>query len=139
MRSIQVSADLYAAIWKRQEPGEISEEEILRRVLGCTPSKLQSGGAQMPDATIGIFDRRNNVKFPAGFEVFRIYKGKQYRAHARGGLWYREDTGEAFPSLNQLSDSIGASEDAWQGWLYRDDTGHVSKVHSLRRTANGNR
>jgi hypothetical protein len=132
MRTIQVSADVYAAIWKRQEPGEGAEEEILRRVLGVTASPIPLHGAAMPEADIGVYDRRNNVKFPSGFEVFRNYKGNEYRARARGGLWYRDDTGDAFPTLNQLSNSIGASEDAWQGWLHRDEDGHVSKVYSLR-------
>jgi hypothetical protein len=137
MRTIQVSADVYAAIWKRQEPGETSEEEILRREFGVQSSQAAPKPPPMPaSSVIGVYDRRNNVKFPAGFEVFRVYKGTEYRAHARAGMWYREDTGEAFQTLNQLSNSIGASEDAWQGWLHRDENGHVSKVHSLR-TANG--
>ena len=130
MRNIQVSADVYAAIWKRQEPGEATEDEILRREFKLPLT--QPNGPKTPDTTIGIYDRRNGVTFAAGFEVFRVYKGKESRAHARGGLWYREDTGESFPTLNQLSRSIGASEDAWQGWMHRDETGHVSRVDSLR-------
>lgn len=137
MRTIQVSADLYAAIWKRQEPGEASEEQILRRVLDVPASDGHPQAAAVAEAEIGVYDRRNNVKFPAGFEVFRVYKGKEYRARAHRGMWYREDTGETFATLNQLSNSIGASEDAWQGWMHRDENGHVSKVHSLRGGTSG--
>jgi len=141
MRTIQVSADVYAAIWKRQQPGEASEEAILRREFGIgtlpVPPRVTPplhGG----ETEVGVYDRRNGVKFRHGFEVFRVYKGKEYRARAQGGFWYRDDTGERFPTLNQLSNSIGASEDAWQGWLFRDETGHVSKVYGLRNLKNDN-
>jgi hypothetical protein len=136
MRAFQVSADLYAAIWKQQLPGEASEEVILRRIL-----KVQGGEEPLPMPSAppsvlhaaGLYDRRNDVWFPVGFEIFRTYRGQEYRAQVVGGLWHRWDVREVYPSVNKLSDSIGASENAWDGWLYRDETtGTVKPISALR-------
>ena len=137
MRTIQVSADLYAAIWKRQQPGEGTEEEILRRVLDVPnrqPSIIAKLTTTAKPATsgMGFYDRRNGVTFPTGFEVFRTYLGQEYRAHAIGGLWCRKDNGEAYGSLNQLSESLGASENAWDMWFYVDETGEKKPISTLR-------
>jgi hypothetical protein len=139
MRTIAVSADVYAAIWKAQEPGEGNEEEILRRVFKVpTPERKSPNGAdhQAPSkksgTAVGFHDRRYGVAFPTGFEIFRIYLGQEYRAHAIGNLWCREDNGEAYPSLNQLSNSLGASENAWDSWRYVDQTGESQPISKLR-------
>jgi hypothetical protein len=131
MRSIQVSADLYAAIWKQQKPGEASEEEILRRLLGV-PDRQSPAVTKPSTSAIGFYDRRNGVTFPAGFEIFRTYFGQEYRAHAIGGLWCRKDNGEAYPSLNQLSESLGTSENAWDMWFYANETGERKPISTLR-------
>jgi hypothetical protein len=138
MRTIQVSADLYAAIWKQQMPGEVSEEEILRRVLNVAlgkpsgPPRQAALAARGSGATVGFYDRRYGVTFPAEFEIFRVYLGQEYRAHAIGGLWCRNDDGEAYPSLNQLSNSLGANENAWDNWYYLDDVGESQPISKLR-------
>ena len=131
MRTIQVSADLYAAIWKRQEPGEASEEEILRRLLGV-PTRQSPADAKPKIGAIGFYDRRNGVTFPDRFEIFRTYLGQEYRAHAIGGLWCRKDNGEVYGSLNQLSESLGTSENAWDMWYYTDETGERKPISTLR-------
>ena len=137
MRTIQVSADLYAAIWKRQEPGEATEEEILRRLLDV-PNRQPSAETKpttnpiTSNNAIGFYDRRNGVTFPAGFEIFRTYLGQEYRAHAIGGLWYRKDNGEGYSSVNQLSESLGTSENAWDMWFYADETGERKPISTLR-------
>jgi hypothetical protein len=132
-RTVQLSTDLYAAIWKSQKPGEQSEEEILRRILNLPP--LNGSQRQNGHSVIGLYDRRNEVKFSPGFAIFRNYKGRRYAARVQAGAWYREDNGETYPTLNQLSDSIGASEDAWKGWLYRDENGQDRKIDELRKKA----
>jgi hypothetical protein len=70
-----------------------------------------------------FFYRRNGVTIPSGFEIFRTYLGTEYRAHSIGGLWCRQDSGDAYSSLNQLSASLGTTENVWEIWLYVDETG----------------
>jgi hypothetical protein len=37
-----------------------------------------------------------------------------------------------YASLNRLSKAIGAHEDAWEGWRYRDEGGNIHVINELR-------
>ena len=136
-RNIQVTTDVYAAIWKAQEEGEGIENDILARVLGVRPAKAATIGATgtgYRDATgTGYRDPRFGVEFPEGFEIFRTYLGKNYRAKATDGLWQLEQTGELYRDRNELSRAIGAKvENAWVNWYYVDPNGDRAVVSTLR-------
>jgi hypothetical protein len=47
-------------------------------------------------------------RFPEGFEISRTYLGKDYQAKATAGCWLLIQTGDLYPSLNELSRAIGA-------------------------------
>jgi len=127
MRSIQISTDVFAAIWAARRNGEDSEDAILRRLLGLASSAGRS------DVRIGFRDSRYNVEVPEGFEVFRTYKGQEYRAIATNGSWRLTNSGKTYPTLNELSVGIGAAtENAWQNWLYLDDQGRRQSIDALR-------
>lgn len=131
-RTITVSTAVFAAIWANRRDGEETENAILGRMLGCGGEAGASETASTSDG--GIHDSRNNVHFPEGFEVFRNYKRKQYKAIARQGFWLREDTGERYPTLSQLNQSIVAgNENVWNGnWKYRTPEGAWRSIDSLR-------
>ncbi len=139
MRSIQVSTPVFARIWGLRLPGEQSEDAVLRRVLECDE---ESGlGSATPDppappvsaSEVGVLDRRHGVQFPEGFEVFRVYQGREYRARASRGSWVRAD-GVQCGSLNALSRSIGATtENAWVNWFFIDASGRRAAVTTLRQ------
>jgi hypothetical protein len=128
MRIIEVTPEVFAAIWRNQMPGEVDENQILARVLkaaGVPP------GAK--DEEIGIEYPRYGVSLRAGFEIYRVYLGKRYVAHARGGYWVRQDTGDRVPSLNELSKAIGTkTENAWENWLFKDEHGREHTLSTLR-------
>ena len=63
----------------------------------------------------GVYDARNGVHFPEGFEIFRNYKRREYKATARRGFWVREDTGERYSTLNRLNSR--------QRWGDKSDSG----------------
>lgn len=134
-RTITVSTDVYAAIWADRQEGEESEDQILRRKYGC---KRPQGDSSVPTAingSGGVHDTRNGVHFREGFEAFRTYKRREYQAVASNGTWLRRDTGERFPTLNQLNASIAAgAENIWNGnWKYRAETGSIRTINDLRR------
>ena len=103
-RTITLSTTVFAAIWANRRGGEETEDAILRRLLDC------GGGAQANgvhgEREGGVYDARNDVHFPEGFEIFRNYKRREYKATTRRGVWVREDTGERFSTLNRLNESI---------------------------------
>ena len=58
--------------------------------------------------TVGFHDPRYGVKLEPSFEIFRTYKGKEYRARAVQGFWHWNGTG--YPTLNELNKAIGIAE-----------------------------
>lgn len=134
MRTITVSTDVYAAIWATRLPGEDEEDAILRRVFSISAPKTDTMPAGVP-AKIGFKDPRFGIELPEGFEIFRTYKGVDYRAKATDGKWMLMTTGTLYPSLNQLSKAVsGNVENAWQNWYYQGDDGKRHLVTALRKT-----
>ena len=130
-RQIQISTDVYAAIWSARKAGENSEEEILRRVFNVAPAAVQATPSK--PAKIGFSDPRFGIALPEGFEIFRTYKGTEYRAKAVDGKWLLLKTGASYPSLNQLSRAVsGNVENAWSNWYYVDNNGKRELVTKLR-------
>jgi len=134
-RPVDVSTDVYAAIWAARRAGENDEDAILARILGCkTPASAQEHHATRYAAGAGVFDARNDVRFAEGFEIFRNYKGRRYEAVANGGVWRRKDTGQTYATLNQLNSSIArGAENVWNGnWKFRDREGSEKSIAALR-------
>jgi hypothetical protein len=76
------------------------------------------------------------VKIPEGVELFRIYKGEEYRAEAKGGRFLLKNDGQLYASLNKLSRAVGpTSENAWINWFFVDSEGQRRPVADLRDPA----
>ena len=129
MRQIQVSTDVFAAIWRNQQSGEDTENEILGRLLKVIPAKASAKGK----GGSGYRDPRYGVEFAEGFTIFRTYLGEDHKATATAGCWKLQKTGDLYPSLNELSGAIGAkTENAWMNWFYVDENGDREPVSVLR-------
>jgi hypothetical protein len=127
MRNIQVSLDVFQAIWSARKPGEDNEDAILRSVF-----KLPQADPNVPErdimVTVGFHDPRYGVKLDPGFTIFRDYKGRHYTATAVQGFWLSAADGKMYGTLNELNKSIGieGAENAWKAW-------HFTESSSLRR------
>jgi hypothetical protein len=133
-RQIIVSTDTYAAIWAERRPGEDNEDAVLRRVLHVPSISVKVENSKIKSNVIGFRDPRFGIELKEGFEIFRTYQGKEYRATAVGGMWRLENTGAEYPSLNQLSRAIGTSvENAWRNWYFTDSNGKRQLVQALRK------
>ncbi len=128
--SIEVSPEVLARLKALAGDGGRGADAVLRLLLGlpaATPAAADAAGFE--DATYG-------VRFPAGFEIFRTYKGRPYRARADGGRWRLDADGNAYDSLNQLSRAvIDGNENAWMFWHYRDAGGRPRRIAELRDPA----
>ncbi|SDR60617.1 hypothetical protein SAMN05519103_06940 [Rhizobiales bacterium GAS113] len=135
MRTIQISVETFAAIWKAQQPGEASEEAILRRVLNVR-APANAAGQRDIEQIVGFADRRYNVVLPPGFRIFRTYKGTDYSAEAVQGFWVLNTDGKGYATLNELSTAIGASsENAWANWFFLDERGNRLPMSEKRDQA----
>lgn len=131
MRMIEASTDVYAAIWAARLPGEDTEDMILRRLLKVPIQSSPSRGNTA--APVGFRDTRFDITLPEGFEIFRSYKGTEYRAQAMGGKWRLMSTGKEYDSLNQLSRATsGNIENAWRNWNFTGKDGKRYKIEGLR-------
>jgi hypothetical protein len=120
MRSIQVSLDVFQAIWSARQPGQDSEDSILRGIFRLPETPAQPERDLL--VTVGFHDPRYGVKLDPGFTIFRDYKGKHYTATAVQGFWLSSADGQMYGTLNELNKSIGISgaENAWKAWQYED-------------------
>src|SRR5579872_31695 len=147
MRTIVISTDVFAALWAKRQPDEDSENAILERLLGLPKGpridtqalafndrfRARNAGA---DGQGGIYNHMFDVHFPAGFEIFRNYKGREYRAVVRDGRWVMG--GRNFPSLFALSMAIiDSRENPWMHWKYRNAKGRADFISALRRIPQG--
>lgn len=130
MRQINVTTDVYASIWASRLPGEDNEDAILSRILKVKGSSMPAPAAP---AKVGFRDPRFDITLLEGFEIFRNYKGTEYRANAVGGQWRLTSSGAVFPTLNQLSRAVsGNIENAWRNWYFMGSDGKRHLVEGLR-------
>ena len=136
-RSINISTDVFAAIWAARIDGEETENQILERLLS-SEKHFSSEKMRITDSGSlnGYYDSRNDVHFPEGFVAYRTYKGKMYTAIATRGVWVLAGTNNRFPSLNKLNESIAAgTENIWNGnWNYVDSDQKAYSINKLRES-----
>ena len=132
MRTINVSTDVYAAIWAARQTGEESEDSILARLLNVHPSENRHVRPAKIDFG-GFSDPRFDLMLPEGFEIFRNYKHTEYRARATSGKWLLLSDGQLYSSLNQLSKATsGNIENAWRNWYFMGRDGKRYLIERLR-------
>ena len=124
MRNIQVSLDVFQAIWAARKPGQDDEDAILRGVFNLPTANSNITERDMM-VTIGFHDPRYGVKLEPGFTIFRDYKGKRFTAQAVQGFWISGHDQKGYGTLNELNKSIGigGAENAWKAWHYTDSKG----------------
>ena len=131
MRNIQISTDVFQAIWAARLPNEEEEDAILRRLLDITASNGDVEKADI-DGKPWI-DRQYGISFPHGFEMYRRRKGKELRAQVVDGKWQVNGQSVIATSINQVSKAVGAGgETGWVGWNYRVPSGEEKKISEMR-------
>ena len=131
MRTINVSTEVFAAIWSNRQLSEESEDTILRRILNCSVAPTDTNDTSDEG---GVYIEQYDLRFPEGAEIFRTYKGKEYRARAtKDGRWLLENFGETYPSLHKLSWAVvGGHENAWYAWKFLKSDGTEAFIDALR-------
>lgn len=129
MRTIQISTDVYAAIWADRQPGEENEDEMLARKYS-----VKRQPSRDITTTVGFHDPKFGVKLEPGFTIYRTFKRQQFTATAVQGFWVSSHDHKGYGSLNELSVAIGAGkENAWAAWFYDDpQTGKRRPISGLR-------
>jgi len=118
-----------------RETGQ-TEDQVLRRLLESRPQGGRQGGAKDETGRDGFTDVTYAIHFPAGFEIFRTYKGRLFSARVVQGRWMLDADGRSYDSLNQLSQGvIDGNENAWNFWFCRGPDGISQRIAELRDPA----
>jgi hypothetical protein len=91
---------------------------------------MSASGSSVPIVHV----ERAGIHFEEGFEIFRIFNGRGYRAQAVEGGWRLVGTAEVYASLNKLSRGICTGiENVWKYWRYVDEAGRYRLIARLGR------
>ena len=117
MRTIEVDFDVFKALTLRRPSEEVSENDVLRQMLGL-PTKQRGAGerqAILPQAGDWI---TKGVRFPSGTEFRAVYKGQTYLARVEEGALALEGKRHDTPSAAAMA-ITGNPVNGWTFWEAR--------------------
>ena len=115
MMSIEVDFDVFKAITLRRTSEDVTENDVLRELLGLRPSQtvLALTGDPSPSDWVA-----KGVRFPAGTEFRASYQGETYLGRAESGALVTD--GERYYSPWGAGMSItGYPVNGWTFWECR--------------------
>lgn len=111
MRTIEVDFDVYKALTMRRPSEDVTENDVLRKLLGLPSINKSITPANPP--TPGDWVTKG-VRFPAGTEFRANYKGQTYLGRAEGGALVLN--GERFDTPSAAAMSI--TKNPVNGWTF---------------------
>lgn len=115
MRTIEVDFDVFKALTNRRPSEEVTENEVLRELLGLSKRKQSAPASANPTPGDWI---AKGVRFPAGTEFRASYKGQTYLARVEAGALVLN--GKRFDSPSSAAVSITKNPvNGWHFWQCR--------------------
>jgi hypothetical protein len=115
MPTIEVDFDVFKALTARRPTEEVSENDVLRQVLGLPTRKM---GQSRPAAPAPGDWITKGVHFPAGSEFRATYKGQTHLGRVEGGSLVL--SGKRFDTPSAAAMSITNSPvNGWTFWETR--------------------
>jgi hypothetical protein len=135
MYTLEVDFDVYKAIFTLRADERVTENDVLRELLGLTAKKDPSLASKINGAaTEGAEDWvAKNVRFPAGTDFRVTYKGKTYTGRVQGGALMVD--GKRYDSPSSAAVAItGHAVNGWRFWEARlPGKASWQLIESLRR------
>jgi hypothetical protein len=117
MPAIQVDFDVFKALTSRRASEEVTENDVLRQLLGLPARKGTSTSRQPSAAAPGDWIVKG-VRFPARTELRATYKGQTYLGRVEGGALVL--SGKRFDSPSAAAVSITRNPvNGWRFWEAR--------------------
>lgn len=141
MYTINVDFDVYKAVFSRRANESVSENDVLRELLGLPPKPRtgnpESAGSSQenvrsPQMSPGDWVAKN-VRFPAGTEFRATYRGRTHTGQVRDGNLVIEGKPYDTPSAAAVA-ITGNSVNGWKFWECRlPGQSSWQMISSLRR------
>lgn len=119
MRTIEIDFDVYKALTLRRSSEVVSENDVLRELLGLLPQRLTGAvaGQDSGDPAPGDWLTKG-VRFPAGTEFRANYKGQTYLGRVENAALVMN--GKRFDSPSSAAVNItGNNVNGWNFWECR--------------------
>ena len=111
MKTIDVDFDVYKALTLRRPSEDVTENDVLRELLGLPRSSKSTNAATTPAPGDWV---TKGVRFPAGTEFRANYKGQTYLGRVEGGALVLN--GERFDTPSAAAMSI--TKNPVNGWTF---------------------
>src|SRR5258706_13605814 len=130
MNTIEIDFEVFKELTARRKSEAVSENDVLRDVLGLPPKRVEPRAHQTINPRDWII---KGVTFPEGTELRATYKGRAYTAHVEGGALVLN--GKKYPSPSAAAVSItGSAVNGWRFWEARlPGQSGLKVIESLRR------
>lgn len=132
MHTIQVDFDVFKALTTRRASEEVTENDILRQLLGLPTRK---GTPNQPHAPVPGDWITKGVRFPVGTEFRATYKGQTHLGRVEGGALVL--SGKRFDSPSAAAMSITGNKpvNGWTFWECRSPgQAGWTMIKSLRKS-----
>ena len=131
MPAIEVDFDVFKALTLRRPSEEVSENDVLRQLLGLPAKKDTAPGAALQPGDWVT----KGVRFPVGTEFRATYKGQTHLARVEGGALVMNGKRYDTPSAAAMA----ITESPVNGWMFWQARlpGHAGwrPIKSLRKSA----
>jgi hypothetical protein len=111
MRCIEVDFDVFKALTTRRSSEEVTENDVLRELLGLPVRKPMSTSGDGPAPGDWV---TKGIRFPAGTEFRAKYKGQTYLAQVEGGALVLNGQRFGYPS----SAAMSITKNPVNGWVF---------------------
>jgi hypothetical protein len=109
--SIEIDFDVYKELTVRRKTHEMTENDVLREILGLGPKAQSNGGSH----SAGVPWVWKGVSFPHGTELRAEYGGRKYYAAVENGAIVYD--GKRFKSPSPAAKAVtGNSVNGWIFW-----------------------
>jgi Restriction Enzyme Adenine Methylase Associated/Protein of unknown function (DUF2924) len=111
MRTIEVDFDVFKALTLRRPSEDVTENDVLRQLLGLSPSRQAKPSDTVPSRGDWVV---KGITFPPGTEFRATYKGQIHLARVENGALVIN--GKSFDSPSAAAMSITGN--AVNGWIF---------------------
>lgn len=139
MRTIEVDFDVFKALTLRRPSESVTENDVLRELLGLPPAARAQSSALAASAA-GVVSEpgawiTKGVRFPAGTEFRAHYKGETHVARVQNGALVLNGQRYDTPSAAAMA-ITGSPVNGWMFWECRLP-GHTGwqMIKALRKVA----
>jgi hypothetical protein len=123
--TLEVDFDVYKSVFARRANESVTENDVLRELLGLPPKQLVAGAAtaqvEQPRSREASSPEDwivKNVRFPAGTDFRATHKGRTYTGRVQGGALGVD--GKSYDSPSAAAVAItGNAVNGWRFWECR--------------------